>query len=98
MDGGYRVANKNVEMITISDYIVKYQEDFSVISMGTSSWGEGGQFQVWKNPEQGWIWPYINGAIKEFENILDIIPNPNEWEQRVLKQIARELLLMEVSV
>jgi 1,4-alpha-glucan branching enzyme len=65
--------------------------------MGTSSWGEGGQYQVWKNPEHGWIWPYINGAIKEFENVLNLLPNPNEWEERILKQIARELLLMEGS-
>lgn len=89
--------NENIEMITISDYIAKYQKDFSVISMGTSSWGEGGQFQVWKNPEHGWIWSYINGAIKEFENILKRIPDPNEWHTRILNQIARELLLMEGS-
>ena len=89
--------NENIEMITISDYISKYQKDFSVISMDTSSWGEGGQFQVWKNPEHGWVWPYINGAIKEFENILILTPEPDEWERRVLNQIARELLLIEGS-
>ena len=30
-------------------------------------------------------------------NILKLIPEPNEWERRILKQIARELLLMEGS-
>ncbi len=90
-------SNKNIEMITISDYVSKYEEHFSVIKMAESSWGEGGHFQVWKNPEYGWIWPYINASIKDFENILETIPNPNEWEIRILKQIARELLLMEGS-
>lgn len=86
-----------IEMITISDYISKYKYKFSIIRMGESSWGEGGHFQVWKNPEHGWIWPYINASIKEFENVLEINPNPNNWEKRILQQIARELLLMEGS-
>lgn len=84
-------------MITISDYISKYKDNFSIIRIGESSWGEGGHFQVWKNPEHGWVWPYINGSIKEFENVLEVNPNPNNWERRILQQIARELLLMEGS-
>ncbi|MFX1275426.1 MAG: glycoside hydrolase family 57 protein [Promethearchaeota archaeon] len=89
--------NNEIEMITISEYISKYKEQFSMIKMKQSSWGEGGQFQVWKNPEHGWIWPYINSSIQDFENVLSLNPNPNDWGQRVLKQTARELLLMEGS-
>ena len=89
--------HKNIEMITFSDYIAKYKDQFSTIKMGRSSWGEGGQFQVWLNKQHGWIWPYINGSIKEFENVLEMNLNPNEWEARILKQIARELILMEGS-
>ncbi|TFF63644.1 MAG: DUF1957 domain-containing protein [Promethearchaeota archaeon] len=89
--------DKNIEMITFSDYIAKYKDLFSTIKMGRSSWGEGGQFQVWLNKEHGWIWPYINGSVKEFENVLDFNPDPNERETRIFKQIARELLLMEGS-
>ncbi len=88
---------ENIEMITISDYISKYKDNFSIIRIGESSWGEGGHFQVWKNQEHGWVWPYINGSIKEFENVLEVNPNPNNWERRILQQIARELLLMEGS-
>ena len=89
--------NENIEMITISDYISQFKSEFSIIRMGESSWGTGGHFQVWKNPEHGWIWGYINGSIKEFEDVLYQNPNPNEWELRILKQIARELLLLEGS-
>ncbi|MFX0073335.1 MAG: 1,4-alpha-glucan branching protein domain-containing protein, partial [Candidatus Hermodarchaeota archaeon] len=89
--------DKHLEMITISDYVSKYKNEFSVIKMKESSWGEGGHFQVWKNPEHGWIWPYINSSIKEYEQILEFNPNPDDWELRVLKQIARELVLMEGS-
>ena len=89
--------NQNLEMITISDYLSQYKGKFSTIRMKESSWGEGGDFRVWKNPEHGWIWPYINSSIKEFEMVLERNPNPNERERRILKQIARELLLMEGS-
>ena len=90
-------TNEKVEMITISDYVSKYKAQFSTIKMKESSWGEGGHFQVWKNKEHGWIWPYINGAIKEFENVLEMHPNPDAWGKRIFNQTARELLLMEGS-
>ncbi|MFW9819394.1 MAG: 1,4-alpha-glucan branching protein domain-containing protein [Candidatus Thorarchaeota archaeon] len=89
--------NENIELITISDYVSKFKDSFSIIRMGESSWGEGGHFQVWRNPEHGWIWPYINGSIKEIENVLKYNLNPNEWGKRILQQTARELLLMEGS-
>ncbi len=84
-------------MISISDYISKFKEKFSMIKMKESSWGEGGDFRVWKNPEHGWIWQYINASIIEFENILETNPNPSAWENRILKQTTRELLLLEGS-
>ena len=84
-------------MITVYDYVKKYKENFSIIRMKETSWGEGGDFRVWKNPEHGWIWPYINGSMKELESVLQKYPNPNEWEKRILQQVGRELLLMEGS-
>ncbi len=96
--------DKEIEMIKISDYISRFKNsrvqdfaEFSTIKMNESSWGEGGDFRVWKNPEHGWIWPYINGSIKEFENVLSINPSPNDRGRRILNQAARELLLMEGS-
>ncbi|MHA1148679.1 MAG: 1,4-alpha-glucan branching protein domain-containing protein [Promethearchaeota archaeon] len=89
--------HKEIKMITYSEYISQNKDKFSTIRMKKSSWGEGGDFRVWKNPEHGWIWPYINGSIRELENILAINPNLTNWGQRVLKQTARELLLMEGS-
>jgi 1,4-alpha-glucan branching enzyme len=84
-------------MITISEYLSVYKQKFSTIKMKESSWGEGGHFQVWLNPEHGWIWPYINSSVKQFEDVVESHPTPGDWEQRVLKQTARELLLMEGS-
>lgn len=89
--------SENIGMTTISDYVSKFEAEFSIIKMGQSSWGEGGYFQVWKNKEHIWIWPYINSSIIEFEKILEANPNPNEWGTRIFKQMAREILLMQGS-
>ncbi len=86
-----------IEMIKISDFVSQYKDSFSLIKMKESSWGEGGDYRVWKNPEHGWIWSYINSSIKEFEKVLEQNINPNEWGKRILQQTARELLLMEGS-
>ncbi len=88
---------EDIKMITISDYLSKFKDSFSIIRMNESSWGEGGHFQVWKDPEHSWIWPYINSSIKAFEDVLNQNLNPNEWGKRILQQTARELLLMEGS-
>ncbi|MFW9897137.1 MAG: 1,4-alpha-glucan branching protein domain-containing protein [Candidatus Thorarchaeota archaeon] len=88
---------EEIELITISEYNSQYRENFSTIRMKESSWGEGGDFRVWKNPDHGWIWPYINGTIRQFEDILERNPSLDEWQSRILKQMARELVLMQGS-
>jgi len=88
---------EEIGMITMSDFVSQYKDNFSIIKMKESSWGEGGDFRVWKNPEHSWIWSYINGSVREFEEVLAKNPTPNDWETRIIKQIARELLLMEGS-
>ena len=86
-----------INMITYSDYIDRFGDDFSIIRMQESSWGKGGHFEVWENKEHQWIWPYINSSINDLELVLENHQNPNEWGRRILKQTARELLLMEGS-
>lgn len=90
-------SRDKIHMITISDYIENHADDFSVIKMKESSWGKGGHYEVWLNKEHGWIWHYINDSIRRFENVLDKNDSNNEKAQRIFKQTARELLLMEGS-
>jgi len=90
-------TDETMEMISFSDYNAQYKDQFSTIQMGESSWGKGGHFEVWNNPEHKWIWPYINSSIRDFENVLEKTPSPEGWEVEVLQQTARELLLMEGS-
>jgi 1,4-alpha-glucan branching enzyme len=58
-------------------------------------------FTVWLNPEHGWIWPYINACSRDLETVLEEINRSgrqvDERGGRILRQMARELLLMEGS-
>lgn len=73
----------------------------STIEMGPSTWGLNADFTVWENPEHAWIWPYINACCRDLEAVLG---HADRWGRssdergvRILRQLARELLLMEGS-
>ena len=96
------VAKKRgVAAVRFGDYARANRDSFTTIRMGPSSWGENGDFTVWKNPEHGWIWPLINDCCRHMEEVLGGIEaagyKPNERGERILKQMARELLLMQGS-
>jgi 1,4-alpha-glucan branching enzyme len=85
----------------LGDRARENSDSFPTIRMGPSSWGENGDFTVWKNPEHGWIWPLINNCCRQMEEVLGGIEaagyTPDERGVRILKQMARELLLVEGS-
>ena len=64
--------------------------------MPLSSWGSGGQFDIWHNSQTQWMWEAI---FKAEGTLKDLIDNSNlgELEERILKQAAREILLMQSS-
>ncbi len=85
----------------IGDYVDTNRETFQTIEMGPSSWGENGDFTVWQNPEHGWIWQLINDCCRQMEDVLAGIDEagyaPDIRGVRILKQMTRELLLMQGS-
>jgi 1,4-alpha-glucan branching enzyme len=92
----------SIQTITLSEYINEFKEDFSIIRMGSSTWGENGDFTVWNNPEHAWLWPYINASGKDMEYVMQMMHDTNrknltDRNKRILKQLVRELLLMEGS-
>jgi 1,4-alpha-glucan branching enzyme len=95
----YRVlaARDAVRCMSLGDYIDHYRTTFSTIAMGKSTWGLNSDYTVWLNPEHGWIWPYINASSREMEEILARVQPTDERGNRILRQMARELLLMQGS-
>jgi len=62
-----------------------------------SSWGEAGYYKVWLNERNSWMYPYQHDAERKMTDLANRYDNPNETEQRVLDQMARELLLAQSS-
>ncbi|RKY77876.1 DUF1957 domain-containing protein [candidate division KSB1 bacterium] len=69
-----------------------------VITIPEGSWGEGGYHYIWLNEDTSWTWPHIYHDEKrliDFLNQVDYKANPQLEE--VLKQAARELMLLQAS-
>jgi 1,4-alpha-glucan branching enzyme len=95
----YRLLSqeKSVACRSLGAYVNQYKADFSTIRMSPSTWGLNSDYTVWQNPEHGWIWPYINSSSLEAEQVLAQARPQDERGYRILRQMARELLLMQGS-
>jgi 1,4-alpha-glucan branching enzyme len=90
-----------VQCLSLGDVIDRYGATFSSIQMEPSTWGLNGDFTVWQNPEHSWIWPYINACSREMEELLTLLDRqgrPGSYRDlRIIRQLGRELLLMQGS-
>jgi 1,4-alpha-glucan branching enzyme len=63
-----------------------------------STWGAGGHYHVWMNPEVEFMWPIIHRCEDRMEELVRRVPTPaSSLQERALNQAARELLLLEGS-
>jgi 1,4-alpha-glucan branching enzyme len=91
-------GEETVKKTNLGEYLDVHGRDFSTISMQPSTWGLNSDYTVWKKPEHGWIWPYINSCSSQMEELLARLPGPlDERGSRIMRQLARELLLMQGS-
>jgi len=71
------------------------------IAMSASTWGLNSDDTVWRNQQHGWVWPLINDSSRQIERVLAQAQSrgqPHDQRgQRLLRQLCRELLLMQGS-
>lgn len=68
------------------------------VKLPEGSWGEGGFHHIWLNHDTAWTWEDIYECEHQFINILRKLHNSeNSLIQRILVQLARELLLLQSS-
>ncbi len=69
-----------------------------IIEPAASTWGENGYFEVWLNPTNAWIYPQLSVAARSMGELAKkYTENCKLLTDRVLKQLARELLLAQSS-
>lgn len=84
------------ELITPSEYLDKYPM-VQCCSPSPSSWGEHSDYSVWLNPSNHWIYKDIHECAEAMIEIAKKYNEPDTLQERILNQMARELMLAESS-
>jgi 1,4-alpha-glucan branching enzyme len=92
-----RAPETGVELSSCATYLKSYPR-VGVLALHEGSWGAEGGDQVWMNPETAWTYTHIYPA----ELATRGIATAGKWRgsesgTRIVKQLCRELLLLESS-
>ncbi|CUS85209.1 protein of unknown function (DUF1957), partial [Candidatus Kryptonium thompsonii] len=86
-----------VKPATASEAIEKLNPS-TVVSLPEGSWGEGGYHYIWLNKDTEWTWRHIySNEFKMKELAQKFYNSKDERLIFMLKQLARELLLLQAS-
>lgn len=86
----------NYELTTPSQYLEKYSM-VQCSSPSPCSWGENGDFSVWINSSNHWIYKELHKCAEAMIRLANTYSNPTDIQKRALNQAARELMLAESS-
>jgi 1,4-alpha-glucan branching enzyme len=86
-----------VKLINCTDYIDRHPPQ-GFLTLPEGSWGKNGNNEVWMNPDTSWTWTHIYPA----EVAVRDLATSDKWRdgalgERIMKQLCRELLLLESS-
>lgn len=68
-----------------------------VANPAPSSWGEGGYWSVWLNPQNAWMYRELHAAEGEMRGLAQQFAGASAFADRALRQAARELLMAQAS-
>jgi 1,4-alpha-glucan branching enzyme len=94
-----RKANNSSEIkaIKLSEHLASNRPK-KVISLPEGSWGQGGFHYIWLNEWTEWTWKHIYASENKMVDLADKYKNTaDKTIERILNQMARELLLLESS-
>jgi 1,4-alpha-glucan branching enzyme len=90
-------ASSVVSMATAGNYL-RQNPPKRAIDLPESTWGQGGHFWVWDNPDTHWMWPEIHAAEATMLKLADQYRNETDSQKiRLLNQLLRELFLLQSS-
>ena len=90
-------ADPDIQVCTASEHLDTVQAA-PVVSLPEGSWGEGGFHYIWLNDSNRWTWSYVYDAEKRMVDAVNRLGHRADSSiQRLLRQMGRELLLLESS-
>ncbi len=85
------------QLCTPGDYL-KTHPTLQVMAPSDSSWGHKGYWEVWLDESNAWIYPHLHMAAKRMiEAATASVDTEDAFVERLLRQMARELLLAQSS-
>ncbi len=91
------VKNEDLCWATPSEYLATHPTQ-QAIQPAASTWGENGYLAVWLDQSNAWIYPHLHIAVQRMsEAARRHAEGSSAIADRVLKQLARELLLAQSS-
>jgi len=93
-----RLAERDqVQLLTGSEYLEKSPASV-IVSLPEGSWGKGGFHFIWLNEDTKWTWKHVYNAEREMIALAGKYADSDDQDlQRILKQAARENLLLQSS-
>ncbi len=89
-------AHSQILPIIPPEYL-SYFEQIPTSQPSTSSWGNGGYFEVWINGKTDWVYKYLTDMALLMKELKKRFKNPSREQTRLLNQMLRELLLAQSS-
>ncbi|MBB5022608.1 glycoside hydrolase family 57 protein [Desulfurispira natronophila] len=87
----------SLQVVTLSDYLQQNPEH-QVVKPASSTWGDKGYNEVWLNRGNDWIYKYVHDLSIQLSSLARKYRyTTDELQERLLNQMARELLLAESS-
>lgn len=85
------------QLITPTDFLNRHPTA-QIVRPSASSWGNKGYWEVWLDPCNSWIYPHLHAAARRMtETARRYQQAPTPFQERMLRQMARELLLAQSS-
>ncbi len=91
------IEQNGFRLTTPGDYL-EANPTQQTIEPAESSWGDKGYLEVWIDKNNSWIYPHLHAAAQRMHTLAAAhTDDSSEVADRVLKQLARELLLAQSS-
>ncbi len=88
---------KDFALTTPSEFLQGHPTQ-QMLQPAASTWGDKGHLEVWLDSSNAWIYPRLHATAQRMIDIAHAhTTNTNEPADRILKQLARELLLAQAS-
>ncbi len=89
----------DIRLVTPGEYLAE-NDTHQVVEPAPSSWGDAGFNGVWLDPSNAWIYPELHTAERQMIACARRFSSealPGESDERILRALARELLLAQSS-